>query len=97
MLCSLSASLIMMTRTSLLIATIILRSDSACASSRFPEGSLLSLVTPSTISASSGPNVEASSSLVMPVSSSTSCNSAAAMVVGSRRSSARISAVASGW
>src|SRR3712207_2841481 len=56
MLCSLSASLMMITRTSRLMATIIFRRDSACASSRFPEGSRFSLVTPSTISATSSPN-----------------------------------------
>jgi hypothetical protein len=87
----------MITRTSRLIATIIFRKDSACASSRFPEGRLPSFVTPSTISATSSPNCSASSAFVTPVSSSTSCRSAAAMVVASSLSSARMAPVASGW
>ena len=86
-----------MTRTSRLIATIIFRNDSACASSRFPEGSLPSFVTPSTISATSSPNRSASSALVTPVSSITSCKSAAAIVVASSLSSASIAPVAIGW
>ena len=56
MLWSRSASLISRTRMSPAIATIILRTFSACASSRVWNWSLSSFVRPSTISATSSPN-----------------------------------------
>ena len=57
MLCSRSASLTMMTRISFTMASSILRTLSACRSSREARLSLLSLVTPSTHAATSSPKV----------------------------------------
>ena len=56
MLCRRSASLISRTRMSPAIATIILRTFSACSCSRVWNWSLSSFVRPSTISATSSPN-----------------------------------------
>ena len=56
MLCRRSASLISRTRTSLAIATSILRIVAACCASRESNSSRSSLVTPSTIAATSSPN-----------------------------------------
>ena len=68
------------TRMSFDIATIILRTVSACALS--PYLTLSSLVTPSTSIAISSPNASRSSSSVYSVSSTVSCRSAAAIVFG---------------
>ncbi len=56
MLCSRSASLMSRTRTSFAIATSILRIVAACCASLESNSSRSSLVTPSTIAATSGPN-----------------------------------------
>ena len=56
MLCSRSASLMIRTRRSFAIATSILRIVAACCSSLESNWSRSSLVTPSTIAATSGPN-----------------------------------------
>ena len=74
MLCSRSASLIRMTRTSRAIASSILRKLSACTSSRDVNSIWSSLDTPSTMSATGLPNVVSSSFLVTEVSSITSCS-----------------------
>ena len=57
MLCSRSASLMSRTRTSFAIATSILRIVAACCASLESNSSRSSLVTPSTIAATSSPNV----------------------------------------
>ncbi len=76
------------------IATIILRTVSACALS--PYLTLSSLVTPSTSIATSSPNVAVRSVSAYPVSSTVSCRSAAAIARGPSPRSARICATASG-
>src|ERR1043165_9428927 len=96
MLCSRSASLIRMMRTSRAIASSILRKFSAWATSADWNSILSSLETPSTSSATGLPKVSEISSLVTEVSSVTSCSSAAISVWPSRCQSARISATASG-
>ena len=77
------------------IATIILRTVSACAAS--PYLTLSSLVTPSTSAATSSPKSGRTCSSVYGVSSTVSCSSAAASVGAVMPSSARIVATASGW
>ncbi len=74
-----SASLMRMTRMSRAIASSILRKFSACRSSRFCQGILPSLVTPSTRNAISEPNKRSSSAVVAEVSSTQSCRSPAQM------------------
>ena len=76
-LCKRSASLIMITRTSLTIASIILRKFSACASSLDSNSRWVNLLTPSTNSATSSPNSLLRCSFAVSVSSITSCNIAA--------------------
>jgi len=95
-LCVRSASLTRITRRSRTIASSILRKLSACASLRFLKRIWSSLVTPSTISATSAPKRAAISSLRVGVSSMTSCRMAATIVSASRCRPARISAAASG-
>ncbi len=56
-----------------------------------------SLVTPSTIADTSAPKLRSTSEMVISVSSTASCNSAAATDVSSRPMSATIRATASGW
>ena len=70
---------------------------SACASAREVDSNCDSLLTPSTSSATLVPNCAASASLAMPVSSITSCSSAAIRLWWSMRMSARMPATASGW
>ena len=65
MLCRRSASLMSRTRMSLAIATSILRSVAACCASLESNWSRSSLVTPSTIAATSAPNSRSMSSGVM--------------------------------
>ncbi|CAB4856537.1 unannotated protein [freshwater metagenome] len=89
-----SASLMRITRMSLDIATTILRTVSAWASS--PSFSLSSLVTPSTRSPISAPKSRVTASSVYAVSSTVSCKSAAAIVFAPIPNSTRISATASG-
>ena len=108
MLCSLSASLISTTRTSDAMDTSILRMLAACASpssgswgkprpvSSIKASVLVSLVTPSTRRAISMPNCRSMASMPTSQSSTTSCSSAAASALESRRRSARNSAVWSG-
>ncbi len=96
MLCSRSASLMRITRTSRAIASSILRKFSACASAADWNSILSSFETPSTSSATGLPKVSEISSFVTLVSSVTSCRSAAISVWPSRCQSARISATASG-
>ena len=79
------------------IDRIILRYVSACASSREAKWIRESFVTPSTIPATVAPNSVVSSSVVVSVSSTTSCNNAAATTVVGWRSCAQICATASGW
>ena len=68
------------TRTSWAMATIILRTVSACASSRDRSNlTRSSLVTPSMMRATLEPNSRSASSTVKSVSSTVSCNRAAAM------------------
>ena len=96
MLCRRSASLISRTRTSLAIATSILRIVAACCASLESNSSRSSLVTPSTIAPTSSPNSATRSSSVSAVSSTASCSSAPASVTSSRPRSARIIATPSG-
>ena len=84
MLCSLSASLMMSTRRSLAIATSILRSEAAWWRSRVVNSTRSSLVTPSTILATSAPKSASTSASVRSVSSMTSCSRAAATLTSSR-------------
>ncbi|OAD20889.1 hypothetical protein THIOM_003376 [Candidatus Thiomargarita nelsonii] len=72
-----SASLTIITRISRLIANNILRKLAACACSRFSKCMEEILLTPSTNSATFSPNSLTSCSLVMSVSSITSCKRAA--------------------
>ena len=90
MLCRRSASLTISTRMSWLMARIILRMFSACASSLFSKTIMLILVTPSTMSATSSPNLSSISSMVVPVSSTVSCSRPAATVGSSKPMSARV-------
>ncbi len=78
------------------IATIILRTFSACSCSRLRNVIDSSLVSPSTIRATSGPNSSSSSSTVTSVSSTVSCSRAAWSVVVSSPRSARTRATDSG-
>ena len=64
MLCSRSDSLMMRTRTSFAIATSILRMVAACCASFESNWTRSSLVTPSTMPATSGPNSAVTSSSV---------------------------------
>ena len=96
MLCRRSASLTRITRRSRAVAIAIFWKFSACASARDLK-IVASLETPSTISATSWPNARTSDSLATPVSSSTSCSTAAAMDFASMRMDARMSATAKGW
>ncbi len=77
-----------------LIATTILRIDSACVFS--PNWTLSSLVTPSTMAAISGPKSAVSCAIVYVVSSTVSCSRAAQSVGSVMPSSARIVVTASG-
>ena len=61
------------------------------------KSSLLSLVTPSTSSATSAPNFSVMSASVMSVSSTTSCKSPAAQVVESIIRSDSMNATRKGW
>ena len=97
MLCSRSHSLMSITRTSWLIARSILRRFSACCSSTEENWMRVSFVTPSTSSGTSAPNFAFSASSATPVSSTTSCKSAAMMLSVSRPSSATRHATATGW
>ncbi len=95
-LCNLSASLISTTRTSETMASSILRTFSACRSSRFANWILSIFVTPSTMCATWSPNSSAISSLVAGVSSTESCSSPAAIDVASIFISASTSATSRG-
>ena len=97
MLCRRSASLTMITRISLTMASSILRKLSACRSSAEKKSSLLSLVTPSTQRATSSPNSLRTSSTVTLVSSTTSCSRPVSRLTTSMRMSARMWATISGW
>ena len=97
MLCRRSASLMIRTRRSFAIATSILRIVAACCASFESNWSRSSLVTPSTIAATSAPNAASTSASVISVSSTASCSSAAASVMSSRPRSATMRATASGW
>ncbi len=97
MLCSRSASLIRITRTSFDIARSILRKFSACSSSCESNFILSSLDTPSTRSATTTPNNSSISSFVTAVSSTTSWRRAAAKAGESRCQSASILETATGW
>ena len=97
MLCSLSASLIRITRTSRTIANSILRIDSAARDQWLWPLMIEILVTPCTRFATSLPNVAVISSTVESVSSTTSCSSAATTVAVSSRVSTRVAATSSGW
>ena len=82
---------------SLVMAMNIFRRFSICSSSLVTYCTRVSLVTPSTRSATAGENCLAISSWETPVSSMTSCSRAAMMESRSNSSSATISATASGW
>ena len=97
MLCSRSHSLMIITRTSRLMASSILRRFSACSSSMLENWILVSLVTPSTNRATSSPKAAFRSSSVVGVSSTTSCSRAAAMLSESMPRSSTSRATASGW
>ena len=97
MLCSRSDSLIMSTRGSFAIATSILRSVAACWACLEAKRTRSSLVTPSTMAATSGPKSSASPTSSTLVSSTASCSSAAAIDVSSRPRSATTPATATGW
>ena len=79
------------------MATSILRMVAACWASVDSNSSRSSLVTPSTMAATSAPNSSRCSSRATRVSSTASWSRAAAMVVSSRPRSAMILATASGW
>ena len=96
-LCSRSHSLMIMTRTSWLMASSILRRFSACCSSMLENWILVSLVTPSTSRATSAPKADLTSSMVMGVSSTTSWSREAAMLSVSMPRSSTSRATASGW
>ena len=97
MLWSLSASFMTSPRQSLAMATSILRIVAACWASFESNRSRSSLVTPSTIAATAGPNSASIWAKVTPVSSTASCNSAAAAATLSSPRSAMIVATATGW
>ena len=97
MLCNRSASLTRITRASFTIASSILRKFSACRSSLDENGIVLIFVTPSTTCATSGPNSSLTRSMVVNVSSTTSCSSPAAMATSSNFMSATSAATSSGW
>ena len=78
------------------MASSILRRFSAWRSSTFENLIWVSLVTPSTSSATSGPNFCLISATVTGVSSATSCMRAAAMLSLSMPSSTKICATESG-
>ena len=96
MLCKRSASLISRTRTSFAIATSILRIVAACCASLESNCNRSSLVTPSTIAATSAPNSASRSPSVTDVSSTASWSNAAASVRSSRPRSASIERDADG-
>jgi hypothetical protein len=81
---------------SLAMATSILRIVAACCASLESNLTRSSLVTPSTMAATSSPNSAATSSRVTPVSSTESCRRAADSVMSSSPRSARILPTASG-
>ena len=95
-LCRRSASFTKITRMSLDMAIKSLRKFSACLLSRFDSSRLVSLVTPSTNSATSLPKRSTISEYVPLVSSIVSCRSAVAIVASSNRCSVRIAATATG-
>ena len=98
MLCRRSASLMMTTRMSWLMAKNIFRRFQACFSSIEATLTFVSLVTPSTRSATVSPNKPLSWSSEAEVSSTVSWSRAAQMVSSSmRRSLARMSATSTGW
>ena len=97
MLCSRSASLMTSTRRSRAMATSILRIVAACWASRESNWMRSSLVTPSTIWATSLPKSASTSASVISVSSTASWSSAAATEISSRPMSATMRATASGW
>ncbi len=92
-----SDSLMIRTRRSFAIATSILRMVAACCASFESNLSRSSLVTPSTMAATSAPNSASRSARVIPVSSTASCSRAADTVMSSRPSSATILATDTGW
>ena len=96
-LCKRSASLIRMTRTSLAMASNILRKDSAWFSCLLLKRILSSLVSPSTSSATCTPNCSVRSALLMPQSSIVSCSSAAMRAGVSSFHWAHCSVTAMGW
>ena len=96
MLCSRSASLMITTRTSLTMASSILRTFSAWRSSRLANWILSILVTPSTMCATCSPKRAEISSVVTGVSSTASCSRPAAMAVESSFISASTCATSSG-
>ena len=79
------------------MATSILRMDAACWAALESNWTRSSLVTPSTMPATSSPNCAATCSSVTPVSSTESCSRAAATVTSSSPRSATIWATDSGW
>ena len=79
------------------MATSILRIVAACWASFESNCRRSSLVTPSTIAATSAPKSRSTSASVISVSSTASCMSAAAIDVSSRPMSATILATANGW
>ena len=81
---------------SLAMATSILRMVAACWASLESKLTRSSLVTPSTMAATSAPKSRVMSSRLTPVSSTASCRRAAARVTSSRPRSARMVATASG-
>ena len=82
---------------SLAMAMSILRRFSICSSSRLVNCTRVSLVTPSTMSATETPNCRAMSSWVMAVSSMQSWSSAETMLSSSSPISAQIWAAAMQW
>ncbi len=92
-----SASLMMSTRQSLAMATSILRTVAACCSSLESNWRRSSLVTPSTMPATTGPNCSSTSLSATPVSSTASWRRAAATERESRPRSATMVATATGW
>ncbi len=85
------------TLQSLAMATSILRTVAACWASFESNWSRSSLVTPSTMRATAGPNSCSISSVVTPVSSTASWSRAAATVWASNPRSATMPATAIGW
>ena len=97
-LCSLSASLIRITRISFAIAKNIFLKFSACTSSLSAEyDNCPSFVTPSTSSATSEPKISVISCSVITVSSTTSCKIPATIVSLSNSRSARMIPTHNGW